>query len=70
MAHRDRVFVPFQRLGDTSTTGLGVGLTLSRGLVEAMAGTLVLEGIPGGGLTVAISLPAAAATAPQPEIRS
>lgn len=70
MAHRDRVFVPFQRLGDTGTTGLGVGLALSRGLVEAMAGTLVLEGTPGGGSRVAISLPAAAATAPQPEIRS
>jgi two-component system sensor histidine kinase KdpD len=61
---RDRVFVPFQRLGDTSTTGLGLGLALARGLVEAMAGTLVLEDTPGGGLTVALCLPAAPATAP------
>jgi len=56
---RDRVFVPFQRLGDSSTTGLGLGLALSRGLVEAMAGTLDLRETPGGGVTHVISLPAA-----------
>jgi len=33
---------------------------LSRGLVEAMSGTLRPEGTPGGGLTMIISLPAAA----------
>jgi two-component system, OmpR family, sensor histidine kinase KdpD len=70
MAHRDRVFVPSSGSATPAPPWLGVGLALSRGLVEAMAGTLVLEGTPGGGLTVAISLPAAAATAPQPEIRS
>ncbi|KQY62479.1 MULTISPECIES: DUF4118 domain-containing protein [unclassified Nocardioides] len=58
VADRDRVFVPFQRLGDTSTEGLGLGLALSRGLVEAMAGSLELAETPGGGLTVVISLPA------------
>jgi two-component system sensor histidine kinase KdpD len=58
-ADRDRVFVPFQRLGDSSTSGLGRGLALSRGLVEAMDGTLTLEETPGGGLTTVVSLPAA-----------
>ena len=63
-ADRDRIFVPFQRLGDTdNTTGVGLGLALSRGLTEAMGGTLDLEDTPGGGLTMAISLPAA----PTPE---
>ena len=38
-ADQERVFVPFQRLGDASPAGLGLGLALSRGLVEAMAGT-------------------------------
>jgi two-component system sensor histidine kinase KdpD len=57
---RDRVFVPFQRLGDTdNTTGVGLGLALSRGLTEAMGGSLEPEDTPGGGLTMAISLPAA-----------
>jgi two-component system sensor histidine kinase KdpD len=57
---RDRVFVPFQRLGDTdNTTGVGLGLALSRGLTEAMGGTLEPEETPGGGLTMVLSLPAA-----------
>ena len=57
---RDRVFVPFQRLGDTdNTTGVGLGLALSRGLTEAMGGTLEPEETPGGGLTMTLSLPAA-----------
>lgn len=57
---RERAFVPFQRLGDTdNTTGVGLGLALSRGLTEAMAGTLTPEDTPGGGLTMALSLPAA-----------
>jgi two-component system sensor histidine kinase KdpD len=58
---RDSMFVPFQRLGDTdNTTGVGLGLALSRGLTEAMGGTLEPEDTPGGGLTMVVSLPAAA----------
>ena len=54
------MFVPFQRLGDTdNTTGIGLGLALSRGLTEAMDGTLTPEETPGGGLTMLLSLPAA-----------
>jgi two-component system sensor histidine kinase KdpD len=58
----ERVFVPFQRLGDTdNTTGVGLGLALSRGLTEAMGGTLTPEETPGGGLTMVVSLPTAPA---------
>ena len=57
---RDRVFVPFQRLGDTdNTTGVGLGLALSRGFTEAMGGSLTAEDTPGGGLTMTLSLPTA-----------
>jgi two-component system sensor histidine kinase KdpD len=57
----DNVFQPFQRLGDTSNTeGLGLGLALSRGLVEAMHGALTPSRTPDGGLTMAITLRAAA----------
>ncbi|ARH95001.1 ATP-binding protein [Streptomyces sp. MOE7] len=60
LAHWERAFEPFQRLGDTdNTTGLGLGLALSRGLTEAMGGTLTPEETPGGGLTMVVSLPAA-----------
>ncbi|GAB2971666.1 DUF4118 domain-containing protein [Frigoribacterium salinisoli] len=56
---RDEVFLPFQRLGDVdNTTGLGLGLALSRGFAEGMGGTLVAEDTPGGGLTMVVSLPA------------
>ena len=59
-AERKRAFLPFQRLGDTSaSTSVGLGLTLSRGLTEAMGGTLDPHETPGGGLTMVISLPAA-----------
>ena len=55
---REDIFVPFQRLGDTdNSTGLGLGLALSKGFVEGMGGTLQAEDTPGGGLTMVISLP-------------
>lgn len=61
---RDRVFAPFQRLGDNdNTAGVGLGMALSRGLAEAMGGTVTLADTPGGGLTTVVSLPVAAAGA-------
>jgi two-component system, OmpR family, sensor histidine kinase KdpD len=62
----NRIFVPFQRMGDTdNTTGVGLGLALSRGLTEAMHGTLEPDETPGGGLTMTLSLPAV----PPPSVR-
>jgi two-component system, OmpR family, sensor histidine kinase KdpD len=54
---RDRVFQPFQRLGDQSNDGgTGLGLAVARGFVEAMGGEIAVEDTPGGGLTVIVSL--------------
>jgi two-component system sensor histidine kinase KdpD len=64
----DQVFLPFQRLGDTdNTTGVGLGLALSRGLTEAMRGTLEPGTTPGGGLTMLLRLRAHTAPEAQPE---
>jgi two-component system, OmpR family, sensor histidine kinase KdpD len=57
---RERMFLPFERLGERAgTTSIGLGLAVSRGLTEAMDGTLRPEQTPGGGLTMIISMPAA-----------
>lgn len=66
-ARQERMFAPFQRLGDTdNTTGLGLGLALSKGFTEGMGGTLIPEDTPGGGLTMVISLPLATASGSRP----
>ena len=63
---REKVFLPFQRLGDSQpdtgrhATGVGLGLAVAKGFVEAMGGELVLEDTPGGGVTMVISLIVAA----------
>jgi two-component system, OmpR family, sensor histidine kinase KdpD len=56
---RERIFAPFQRLDDTSATGLGLGLAIARGFTEAMAGTLTVADTLGGGLTMILTLPVA-----------
>jgi two-component system sensor histidine kinase KdpD len=57
---REEVFRPFQRLGDHSQgDGVGLGLAVARGFVEAMHGELTIDDTPGGGASVLISLPAA-----------
>ncbi|MFI6600267.1 DUF4118 domain-containing protein [Nonomuraea sp. NPDC050536] len=57
-ADHERIFLPFQRRGDRDNhSGVGLGLALSRGLAEAMGGTLVPEETPGGGLTMILSMP-------------
>nr|WP_255414049.1 ATP-binding protein [Corynebacterium sp. 13CS0277] len=55
------LFVPFQRLGDHGNQGLGLGLAVAQGFVEAMGGSLGYEPTPGGGATFIITLPAAPA---------
>lgn len=55
----EQMFAPFQRLGDQDTSiGIGLGLSVARGFVEAMGGTISATDTPGGGLTIEIELAA------------
>jgi two-component system sensor histidine kinase KdpD len=59
-AQRDQVFEPFQRLGDAHEgNGVGLGLAVARGFMDAMGGTIEIDDTPGGGTTVVLTLPAA-----------
>lgn len=57
---RERVFEKFYR-GERSTeypTGIGLGLAICKGLVEAHGGRVAAEEAPGGGARVIVRLPA------------
>ena len=56
---RATVMAPFQQLGDDrSADGVGLGMSIAQGFVQAMHGRLELDDTPGGGLTVIVALPA------------
>ncbi|MEV7084383.1 sensor histidine kinase KdpD [Streptomyces sp. NPDC093085] len=62
---KERIFEPFQRHGDAPRgAGVGLGLAVARGFVDAMGGTLAAEDTPGGGLTMVLTLSAAAGPLP------
>ncbi|MFR9731328.1 DUF4118 domain-containing protein [Saccharopolyspora sp. MS10] len=59
----ESVFAPFERggePGDTGPPGVGLGLSVAQGFMQAMDGTIQAEDTPGGGLTIVLSLPVAA----------
>jgi two-component system, OmpR family, sensor histidine kinase KdpD len=61
---KTRIFEPFERLDERNTgNGVGLGLAVARGFLGAMGGSIVALDTPGGGLTMRVTLPAAAAAA-------
>lgn len=65
--HKADIFRAFQRLGDApSGHGVGLGLAVARGFVEACGGTLDAEDTPGGGLTLVLTLPLAETASSHP----
>jgi len=55
----EQLFDAFQRLGDNNNKyGVGLGLSVARGFVEAMGGSISATDTPGGGLTIVVDLPA------------
>jgi len=63
-----RLFTPFDRLDvqEGSVEGTGLGLALSKGLVELMGGALTAESTPRVGSTFSLELPIAEAPIPAP----
>ena len=63
---QDQLFVPFARLGAerSAIEGTGVGLALSKQLVEVMAGAIGVESVPGHGSTFWVELLACDPPAP------
>lgn len=60
---RETVFRSFHREGDANpSSGIGLGLSVVRGFVEAMGGTVSIDETPGGGTTVEVDLPAGGET--------
>jgi signal transduction histidine kinase len=62
-----RLFTPFFRADRSrarATGGVGLGLALSRRIVEAHGGTLVADSAPGRGTTMTITLPSHAVPRP------
>jgi len=59
-AERTRIFEPFYRAGNAAASGvegLGLGLHISRGVVESHNGRIWAEAAPGGGSIFRVALP-------------
>lgn len=57
---RERVFEKFVRLGEGPASGLGLGLAIARGIVEAQGGTIRIEdGEHGRGAKIVVEVPVA-----------
>jgi two-component system, OmpR family, sensor histidine kinase KdpD len=70
-ALRERLFAKFQPLpsgtSQGSRPGLGLGLAIVRGMVEAMHGSVTADDSPLGGLRITLELPATGAAPIEPE---
>ena len=60
---QNRIFKPFERLGNAATQdGFGLGLAIVRSLAELMDGSITVESVPGKGSRFTVTLPLEKAT--------
>lgn len=59
LAARERLFTPFERLGQARTEGHGLGLSIVQRIAEKIGGTVGVESTVGEGSTFYFTLPAA-----------
>jgi two-component system sensor histidine kinase KdpD len=66
---RERIFERFYRVDPNGTKpGMGLGLSIVRGLVESCGGTVWVEDAPGGGAAFRVSLRANTVSEQRPEV--
>lgn len=56
-ADQERIFQPFTQLDTQARSGLGIGLSISRRIVDLHGGKLSVESTPGRGTTFTVQLP-------------
>jgi two-component system, OmpR family, sensor histidine kinase KdpD len=64
-ADREKAFERFHRLDTKNGRGLGLGLSVVRGLVESMDGVIRIDDAPGGGAAFRIRFPRSGPATPQ-----
>ncbi len=65
--HQARIFDRFERFAsERHFGGLGLGLWISRQIVEGLGGTITVQSEPGRGSTFVVDLPRSAASKPEP----
>jgi signal transduction histidine kinase len=64
-ADREKAFERFHRIDTKNGRGLGLGLSVVRGLVESMDGVIRIDDAPGGGAAFRIRFPRSGPATPQ-----
>lgn len=68
----EKIFQSFERHKNTTASGIagiGVGLAITKGLLDLMGGSIVIESEPGRGSVVTVSLPLKICEAPQQAVQ-
>jgi signal transduction histidine kinase len=69
--HLDRIWEIFHRVNRNETQGEGLGLTMSRRIIDRLGGSMYMESEPGSGSRFYVTLPAVPVTElPEAEVHT